>query len=350
MLRSSVFKVGLLLSVSILFCYIFLGLNGVKVTSDNSKEPRASVLSEENQKQGNILEEEKDPLLLDQIPPLQGLRNILVLGVDNTEDVQRSDTMMLLSLDPVYNEIKVASFLRDNYVDIPNYGKYKLNAAYSLGGPELVMQTIHHNFGISLEDYVMVNFGSFADIIDDIGGLDLHLTKAEAEQVFGQADFERYERVGSKKEYFTNDQVLEGDYHLGGEDALTFCRIRKIDNDFGRTNRQRIVMEKIYEKTKEMDAFQKLSFGVSMISKIETNIGNGDMLDLIKKVIKMGDLSFYKIAIPAEGTYSFEKTADGQDIISLNFDRNKKILYEFLNTSQKEISEAIGATEGGINE
>ena len=108
--------------------------------------------------------------------------NILLLGVDGKADSSsRSDSMILVSVDFAHMKIKLTSFLRDSWVEIPSKGKKaKLNSACSSGGPQLVVDTIEYNFGVDIDHYVMVDFNMFTQIIDSLGGVTVEVTKKEA--------------------------------------------------------------------------------------------------------------------------------------------------------------------------
>lgn len=158
------------------------------------------------------------------------LINILLIGQDKREgeERQRSDAMILCSFNPETSKLSMMSFLRDLYVQIPGYEDNRLNAAYAYGGFELLKETLELNFGISVDGCLESDFSGFEKIIDTIGGVEIELTKEEAEIV----------------------GVNEGVCTLNGNQALTYARIRKIDSDFQRTERQRKIMNSVFEKAK----------------------------------------------------------------------------------------------------
>ena len=112
------------------------------------------------------------------------VRNILLIGTDSRgEDRGRSDSMILMSINSKSNKISLVSLMRDTYVQIPGYGGDKLNAAYSYGGPELLMDTIEENLYIKIDDYFTVNFISFANIVDAVGGVEIKVNEDEADAI-----------------------------------------------------------------------------------------------------------------------------------------------------------------------
>ena len=166
--------------------------------------------------------------------------NVLLVGADRGTNSGNTDVMMLISLNKKTKQLKLVSFMRDSYlyVDSEN-GSYctKLNAAFSMGGPECLMQTIENNYKIEIDNYVMVNFESFVEIIDAMGGISVDVQKYEADY--------NYKRFKVSLPYGEN-------VTLNGEQALCFCRIRGCDSDgdVSRTRRQRQVIESIIDRVK----------------------------------------------------------------------------------------------------
>ncbi len=164
--------------------------------------------------------------------------NVLLVGADRGTNSGNTDVMMLVSLNKKTKQLKLVSFFRDSYlyIDSPN-GSYcsKLNAAFSMGGPECLMETIENNYKIKIDNYVMVNFESFVEIIDAMGGVTVDVQKYEADYNY-------------KK--FQITLPYGEDVTLNGEQALCFCRIRGSDSDgdVSRTRRQRQVIESIIDR------------------------------------------------------------------------------------------------------
>ena len=166
--------------------------------------------------------------------------NVLLVGADRGTNSGNTDVMMLVSLNKKTKQLKLVSFFRDSYlyIDSPK-GAYcsKLNAAFSMGGPECLLQTIENNYKIEIDNYVMVNFESFVEIIDAMGGITVDVQKYEADY--------NYKKFKVTLPYGEN-------VTLNGEQALCFCRIRGCDSDgdVSRTRRQRQVIESIIDRVK----------------------------------------------------------------------------------------------------
>ncbi len=164
--------------------------------------------------------------------------NVLLVGADRRTNSGNTDVMMLVSLNKKTKELKLVSFMRDSYLYIESpKGSYcsKLNAAFSMGGPECLLQTIENNYKIEIDNYVMVNFESFVEIIDAMDGITVDVQKYEADYNY-------------KK--FKVTLPYGEDVKLNGEQALCFCRIRgcDADGDVSRTRRQRQVIESIIDR------------------------------------------------------------------------------------------------------
>ena len=164
--------------------------------------------------------------------------NVLLVGADRSTNSGNTDVMMLVSLNKKTKQLKLVSFLRDSYLYIDSSnGSYcsKLNSAFSMGGPDCLLQTIENNYKIEIDNYVMVNFESFIEIIDAMGGITVDVQKYEADYNF-------------KK--FKIELPYGEDVTLNGKQALCFCRIRgcDADGDVSRTRRQRQVIESIINR------------------------------------------------------------------------------------------------------
>jgi len=185
------------------------------------------------------------------------VRNILLIGSDtrNADERGRTDSMILLSINSTTKEITMTSFMRDMYVNIKGIDAdgndidtwSKLNAAYVYGGAELLMDTIEYNFDIAVDDYVYIDFLSFVDIVDAVGGIELDISDEEAEGMKPPMA-EQNKLLGNKK---GTDYLDKGGkkLHVNGNQALAYARLRYVGNaDFQRTERQRTVITKIIEK------------------------------------------------------------------------------------------------------
>ena len=260
--------------------------------------------------------------------------NILLIGTDvrNDNSYGLSDSMILVSINKETDQIVLSSFMRDMYVEIPGQETetwHKLNWAHSKGGPELLMDTLEYNFGVEIDYYAKVDFTSFAKIIDSAGGLDIEITDAEAEAMI--------KPMAEQNNIFSNekgtDYLYEGGlYHMNGNQALAYARIRKgVGDDFARTERQREVLTLLSEKVKEMGLKELDEFAQVVIPEISTNMEK----QMVKKLMaSLPFLAKYEIVsqrIPYGDngeSWNYGSSDSDGSIIVADFDLNKKLLME----------------------
>ena len=224
------------------------------------------------------------------------LINILLVGQDKTpgtqsKNRQRSDTMILCSINPKTGEVSMISFLRDLYVEIPGgYSDNRLNVPYVLGGFPLLDKTLTTNFGVSIDANFMVDMSGFYSIIKMLGGVSIDLTAEEAEYM--QTNF--------------GLTVDEGMNRLDAYQALCYSRLRKIDSDFGRTNRQRKVLMSIFQEVKGLPASQLVTLMYDMLPYVSTDLTDTQILTLAYRLLPMvSSLSIDTYSVPSTGSYTY---------------------------------------------
>ena len=266
----------------------------------------------------------------DALEAVGGMTNILLIGLDARpgETTGRSDTMILLTLDAEHNCIKLTSFMRDLYVEIPGRKNNRLNAAYVFGGPELLMKTMKKNFGIEVDHYVAVNFSILADVIDQLGGLvidvpEKYLPRINAviyqdNLVLGLPDTDGYIQE-------TGEQLLTG------KQAQAYARYRygTPDGDFGRTVRQREVVLKCLEKIKSLSMTELVQLAINNLDNVSTDMSVIDMITLAPAAFQLKDSEVRELRIPIDGAYS-TKTISGMWVMVPNRNKNLKAITEFL--------------------
>lgn len=247
--------------------------------------------------------------------------NILLLGVDarNPKDdtASRSDSMMLISIDKAHNCVKMVSFLRDTWVYIPCIDKkQRLNAACQYDGYNGVVDTIEYNFGIDIDGYVVADFEMFKVLVDSIGGVEVEVSEKEAKE------------VTSHKGRYGNVKLDAGKYKLTGEQALAYCRIRKIDTDFMRAYRQRTVMQAILKSVKSANPIKLVSMASKAAPYIETNLSKTKIISSGLKVLPcIGDMA--EVRVPFDGTWQYA-TIGGASVITIDVDKNKEQLKDLI--------------------
>lgn len=262
----------------------------------------------------------------------KSVTNILLLGVDarsNEESNEsRSDSMMLVSIDKKHHCIKMTSFLRDSWVYIPVKDKMqRLNAACQYDGYQGVVDTIEYNYGVDIDGYVVTDFEMFKVMVDSIGGVEIDVTEKEAKEVTGHQ--KRYGHV-----------TLEAGKHvLTGEQALAYCRIRKIDTDWVRTERQRTVMEQILKGLLGSGPATMYKTAKNIAPYIETNLSKNEIIKAGFSALSCVSGGFVQASCPFEGTWKYSNKG-GASVITLDKDKNKKELIDFIyNKSKSDLKE-----------
>ncbi len=240
----------------------------------------------------------------------EDLINILLIGQDKRpgQGRQRSDSMILCSFNPETNELSMISFLRDLYVQIPGYSDNRLNAAYVFGGFPLLKSTLNTNFGVTVDGCVEVDFNGFKNVIDTIGGVDIELTEAEAKII--------------------GDGAKAGKSHLDGEHALMYARIRKLDSDFGRTERQRNVLNAVFSKLKDSSVSELLGLVNTILPMITTDMTNVQITSLaVKYAPSLINLKISTYHVPASGSYK-NAMVRGMAVLVPDLAEVKKAIFE----------------------
>ncbi len=252
-----------------------------------------------------------------QLTSSDGVKNILLIGLDDDvgTGTSRSDSMMLLTIDTVNHAIKLTSFLRDMWVEIPDYKDAKLNASYAHGGAQLTMDTIEYNFGVDIDNYILVDFEMFREIIDSIGGITVEITQKEADFI----------------NRTTKSVVKAGINELDGKKALIYSRIRKLDSDFNRTLRQRKVITAIIEKLKQINPLDLIGVIKVILPMITTDINPVGMIIIAISALSCIGAGIDQLQIPADDAY-VSKTIKGQAALVPDIEKNVEKLKEFIYT------------------
>lgn len=243
--------------------------------------------------------------------------NILLIGQDARpgEGRQRSDSMILCTINTEKKTLMMTSFLRDTYVDIPDFRDRtfednRLNACYAFGGVELLNNAMELNFGIEIDHNIEVDFTGFERIVNTLGGVYIYLTQAEANIVGGGA--------------------IAGMNLLNGAQALSYSRIRSLDSDFGRTNRQRTVLLSMYDSIRRLNPDQISSLVNVLLTMVTTDMTNTDIVKYVVEFVPLlPDLQITTQHIPAVGTYTGAMVR-GMSVLIPDLEANREILRETL--------------------
>lgn len=257
-----------------------------------------------------------------------GVVNVLLIGSDSRDETDegRSDAMILLSISNSTKTIQMTSFLRDMYVEIPGYEGNRLNAAYAFGGPELLMETITQNFDIKIDRYMVVNFKAFANLVDAVGGVKLELSNDEVKWVNAYLnEYNLLQGLPIDNDYL--DETLSGEIQLDGPQALAYSRNRYIGTDFGRTERQRKVLNQVIKKIPGAMVTNPTGIIDGLFPNLTTNVTRGEFIYLSSVAWKLAAYDIEQNMIPLQGTYS-DANIRGMAVLQVDFEANKKYLKE----------------------
>lgn len=279
------------------------------------------------------------------------ITNVALFGIDSRQvDSFKglSDSIMILSLNAETKKVKVISVMRDSLVPITYNGKTvygKINSAYSKGGPELAIKTLNTIFGLDISEYATVNFYGMADIIDAVGGIDVELAKGEL-NTYGHDHGVRVnfgingmiaEQCGymgiDPSSYYINEAGL---HHLNGVQAVAYARIRHAANiegtndDFGRTDRQRYVMEQLFNKAVTLNTAQYISLAKSLIPCSETSLSYTQILGLAVNIL-LDSPTFEQSRVPLTEYQMASKSISGYgSCLYYDLDYAGKIIRAFI--------------------
>lgn len=247
--------------------------------------------------------------------PENGKRNVLLIGVDSRgEEKSRSDTMMIAQWDDDTDTVKLVSLMRDIYVEIPEYGPYKLNTAFYLDGPELLRKTIDHNFDIQIHDYMIVDFKAFETAVDTIApdGVEINVEKAMSE------------KIGVTLE--------EGEQQLNGQELLGYARFRAdSEGDFGRVNRQQQVIEALIDHSVSVSSIARAPKTIGAVQPyLQTSLSESAKLSMFSSVLFSGGGEVERLTVPIEGSYTTPRYEDAGSVLELDWEANQAAIKEFL--------------------
>lgn len=252
----------------------------------------------------------------------RGVTNLLLVGTDerHSGDTERSDTMIILSINSKKHRLVMTSVLRDSYVEIPGYGAHRLNAAYQYGGADLLIQTIEQNFKVAIDAYAKVDFYSFVDIVDAVGGVSIDVDEGERNYVNGYLN-EINALLGAPEGdgYLTQTGVQL----LNGKQALSYARIRYIGTDFQRTERQREILQGVVANSKNIRPSALLTLLDQVLPQITTNMTEHRMTMMILKSILYMGYDQEQNRVPMDGTW-WDEIVDGQEVLGMDLEANRQ--------------------------
>ena len=272
--------------------------------------------------------------------------NILVVGQSSRagEESRMADTTMVVSVNTFDGTVTVFSVLRDSYVKLPDYkghvcGRAKFTVCYGLGyqwggiagAMEMTNICMRDNFGVEVDYNIEIDFESFTRVVDLLGGIEIELTEAEAKYLNNDDLYVRYD-------------VQPGKQYLDGMAALSYARMRKAegdaDSDIKRSARQRLVIEKLFEKIRGLSVTELQSVADTLLPEITTTMTPGDVVSIMTRILPvLKDVKIVGATIP------YDKTGWGE-IIDIYEDGIPDSVIKFEAPQQKKLIRAITEAEG----
>lgn len=289
---------GIILLLVALGIYINVSYkSGLKVSTDNGKKHQIHKFHSTTRNDGKV--------------------NVLVLGEDRKVDNSqpRTDSIMIVQYDYLKKDLKIVSVMRDIYSEIPGgYRNYKMNAAYSLGGPELLRKTLIKNLDIDPEYYAIIDFDGFEEMVDEIApnGVPINVEKDMSEKI----------GVSLKK----------GQHNLNGKELLGYARFRHdAEGDFGRVRRQQQVMTGLKSELLSFNSIVKAPklAGIAR-GYVNTNLDDQTIYKTGASFIARGDKNIQTLTVPVKGSYTNATDIESGDVLKIDKEKNKKAIKEFL--------------------
>lgn len=243
--------------------------------------------------------------------------NILLIGQDRRpgEGRQRSDAMIICTLNTKTNKIILTSVMRDMYVPISGYSDNRINAAYQFGGMELLDKVMENCLGVHIDGNVEVDFDGFINSLAEVGDIRIELNEAEAKYLNEN----------------NNWSLKDGENNLTPEQALAYARTRYVGHsDWERTDRQRKVIMAAFDNVKDMSIPQLIALSDKIFPNVTTDMDNSDILNYIYLVAtnKMATIESHRL--PEEGTYTCETLRKGMEVLMPDLKANAEYLKQYI--------------------
>lgn len=297
---------------------------------------------------------------VEQNEQMKGYRNIALFGVDSRKGKlgkgQRTDTIMIASINMDTCDVKLVSVYRDSYLNLGNDKYNKANAAYGQGGAEQALMMLNWNFDMDITEYMTVGFDALIETIDALGGIQIDVQENEIDHLNNYQRSMFVEKEGDP----LNENIVRvtqpGMQTLSGLQATAYCRIRYVGDDYGRTERQRRVLMACLDKAKQSNPATLVEILNKVLDNVQTNLDVTEMASILK------DVANYQVVaqdgVPFEGNRGSGTVGEkGSCVVPLDLVENVKLLHEFLFEEEDyepsaqvvECSERIKSDTAGYN-
>lgn len=253
--------------------------------------------------------------------------NILLFGLEEFDNAKNTDSIMMVSINSLDKTIKLTSILRDIFIETDTLTPRKLNSIYGSQGATGLVKVIEDKFLIKIDGYAYINFQAFESIVDYLGGISIELGEEEA----------HYLNTTNYISNKTNRNITPGWFTMNGNQALGYCRIRKVvtiggaNDDYGRTLRQRRVLEAIFNRYKSKNIFDLIKITNYCLEHVKTNLTSKQIENLLETVVENKITQIKTTRIPANNTFEALDYYNGvDDPLVIDFYENTVDLYEFI--------------------
>ena len=251
----------------------------------------------------------------------RGTRNFLILGMDNygsLDENGRSDVTMLVQVDFTRSRISAVTFARDMFIENEKGGLVKINTIVRNKDELALCEAIERNFGVPIDAWVRLNFTTVIELVDAIGGAEVELTKAEVGYL--------NDKVG----IYPDSPLAEGKSRLNGAQALAYARCRKLDNDFGRGDRQSKLLAAMVKQTKKISAKNIVDVFHALKHAWRSSLSGAEQAKLLTQALWLRGAKVERIGVPFEGYWHYGQTKGGTSGVLVELEENRRLLLDAL--------------------
>lgn len=246
---------------------------------------------------------------------------IMLVGNDRREDDDdgRSDTLMVAHYDTKTKQPKLISIMRDSYVDIPNYGLEKINAAYAYGGASLTKKVLNDSFKLPINYYVAIEFQDFVNLVNEF--------------------FPKGVTIDAEKDIDLDGVTIhKGKQVMDGNTLLQYARFRMDEEgDFGRIRRQQQVMDALVEQSKDLVSLIQLPKVIGeAVGSVDTNVPTNVLIDIAKDFIMGKTKQLETLSVPVKDSWDFNDHTNAGSVLEIDEDKNAEAIQQFLKAGESQ--------------
>ena len=260
-----------------------------------------------------------------------GTKNFLILGMDNygsLDESGRSDVTMLVQVDFTRTKISAVTFARDMFIENELGGLVKINTVVRSKDETALCEAIERNFGVPIDGWFRLNFTSVIELVDAIGGAEVELTRGEVGYL--------NDKVG----YYPDNPLAEGNSRLNGAQALAYARCRKLDNDFGRGDRQSKLLAAMVKQTKNITIKNIVDIYDALKHAWRSSLSGADQAKLLTQALWLRGAKVERVGVPFDGHWNYGKTKGGVSGVMADLEQNRSLLLDALGMKDARPAEA----------